>query len=108
PIVDQFFLINPGDVDSLNRHIYDSAFKAMHPTYIAESPLLFGTMRGHSWLWRYYEFWSSYPPGRTIPLNSKQTQDLRKAGLIELDVWKLQTRPLPLSRAQKLAKDYVA
>lgn len=103
PIVDQFFLVSPGDIDSIGRHIYDKSFKDSQPTYIAESPLLFGTMRGHEWFWQNYEFIGSYPSKRNVPLSPIEADTLRKQGKIEIDLWQHRATPLARSEASALA-----
>jgi len=107
PIVDQFFLVTPGDNDSLRRHVFDNAFRTQHPSFIIESPLLFGSMRGHPWFWQNYEFIRSFPETRTEPLTESEADELRKMDRMEVDIWKLRGTLLDLKEASSLARDYV-
>jgi hypothetical protein len=106
PIIDQFFLVSRGDLESIGRHVYDKSFRDRKPTYIAESPSLFGTMRGHTWFWRDYEFVTSFPSGHAKPMTPDEADLIRPSGKLELDVWRRRKEPIPSDQAEKLSSAY--
>lgn len=107
PITDQFFLVVPGDADSVRRKAFDTAFKSRRPTIIAESPQLFGSMQGHLWFQRDYEYWTSFPSGNKRPLTAAEGRKLQRMDKLEIDLWRRRKQPIPSEQAGENAKRYI-
>ena len=108
PIVDQFFLVSPGDYESISRKVYDSAYKTHKPTVIVENPQLFDTMQGHPWFQQDYEYWTGFPTPRSTPITKAESDELKRRGQTEFDLWRRRVTPLSRAEANARAKQAIA